>query len=126
MDEVHICVCGGRGYSDIEYAHECLDSIKHLYWNKQITLHTGACKGADELAERYARDMHWVIESHPPDYKGFPGREKYAPLARNEEMAQKCDVVVAFWNGQSSGTYHMIASGFKEGCDIHVFRVEYE
>lgn len=125
-DPVNICVCGGRGVDDAEYVFDCLDAVKHLYWNKEVILHTGACKGADELAERYAEEQGWQIESHPPDYKAFKGREKYAPLARNEEMGEVCDVVVAFWNHHSRGTRHMIGVGMKQKAEIHIFPVDYE
>ena len=61
--KINICVCGGRGVTDRQYVYDCLDSIKHLYWNAEVTLHTGACKGADELAE----DLQYVTRFRPGD-----------------------------------------------------------
>lgn len=121
-NSISICVAGGRDFNDIEYMFDCLDSVKHLYWRHEVTLISGAAKGADELGERYARDQHWLIESHSPQYTKFKGNERYAPLARNEEMAKEADVLVAFWDGKSKGTRHMIGCAFRQGLEIHIFR----
>lgn len=122
LEHVWVCIAGGRDFDDYEYLCSCMESVKHLYWDKEIRVVSGAAKGADELGERWAADYGYVVDSHPPDYKKFEGAERYAPLARNEEMAEQADVLVAFWDGKSRGTRHMIGCAFKQGLEIHVFR----
>ena len=65
-------------------------------------------------------DQGLVVRSHPPDYEHYP--PKQAPLIRNAEMAEEADVLVAFWDGKSRGTRHMIGCAFKEGLEIHIYR----
>ncbi len=129
MAELAICVCGGRDFNDVEFVHTKISGIVTPYLrydeDTAITLHTGACRGVDQLAERYAHDNRWQIESHPPDYKAFPANPRYAPLARNEEMAKLCDVVIAFWNYDSHGTAHMIQEALNNRCELHVVRTDY-
>ncbi len=129
MAELAICVCGGRDFNDVEFVHTKISGIVTPYLrydeDTAITLHTGACRGVDQLAERYAHDNRWQIESHPPDYDAFKGRERYAPLARNEDMAIACDVVIAFWNYHSKGTHHMIMQALEKGCELHVVKTDY-
>lgn len=121
MESVSICVAGGREFDNYDYLRDCMDSIKHLHYNKEITLISGACRGGDELGERYAEEQHWFIESHPPDYKNvLPA--KRAPLVRNEEMAEQADVLCAFWDGKSRGTRHMIGCAIRQGLEVHIFR----
>jgi hypothetical protein len=97
-----------------------MDSIKYRHGKKAVELVSGACRGADTLGERYAEEQHWVIHSHPPDYDKYPGRS--APLIRNEAMAEEADVLVAFWDGRSRGTRHMIGCAFRNNLEIHIFR----
>lgn len=120
MDKISICVAGGREFDDYEYLARCMDSIKYRHGKKEITLVSGAAKGADALGEKYAGEQDWVIESHPPDYKRYLGRK--APLIRNEEMAQEADVLVVFWDGASTGTRHMIGCAMRQGLEVHIFR----
>lgn len=49
---------------------------------------------------------------------------KAAGYIRNTEMAKNADALVAFWNGQSLGTKHMIATAEQLGLSVLV--VEYK
>ena len=119
---VRICIAGGRDFDDIEFLFNCMEAVRHLYWNHEIVVVSGACKGADKLGERWARDYGYRIDSRPPNYEAFKGNERYAPLARNEEMAKESDVLCAFWHGSSKGTAHMIGQAMEKGLELHVFR----
>lgn len=122
MEAISICIAGGRDFDDVEYLYNCMESIQHLYWDHEVTIVSGACRGADEMGEEWGASHGHVIDSNPPDYKAFKGREREAPLARNAAMAKQADVLVAFWDGKSRGTRHMIGCAFKEGLEIHIFR----
>lgn len=120
MDEVRMIVCGGRDFSYTDYLFTKLDSLLQDYSN--VTLVAGAARGADKLAERYAEKRNIPIKVFPADWanKG-PG----AGYARNAEMLKYAQeayaVVVAFWNGESHGTKHMIDLATKAGVDVHIY-----
>lgn len=120
MGLIRIVIAGGREFDDFDYMRECMNSIKHLYYNRSIEVISGACRGADELGEQWAAENHFAVESKPPDYKKYP--PKQAPLIRNDEMAKRGDVLCAFWDGESRGTRHMIGCAMREGLEIHIFR----
>lgn len=121
MGLIRIVIAGGREFDDYDYMRECMNSIKHLYYNRSIEVISGACRGADELGEKWAAENHFAVDSKPPDYKNIKP-SKRAPLVRNEEMAKAADVLCAFWDGESRGTRHMIGCAFREGLEIHIFR----
>ena len=122
MDSVAICVAGGREFDDYGFLSSCMDSIKHLHYMEEVTLISGAARGADTLGEQYAEEQQWLVESHPPDYDVPQYLRKRAPFVRNQKMAEIADVLCAFWDGKSKGTKHMIGCAMKEGLEIHIFR----
>ena len=73
---------------------------------------TGGANGIDTLAEKYADKKHLSKLILRPQYKIY-GR--YAPLKRNEEMIELCDIVLVIWDGHSKGTKHTISYADKIG-----------
>ncbi len=62
---------------------------------------TGGAEGVDRFAERYA-DLHGISKHIiRPDYERHG---KAAPLVRNKRIVNLADMVIAFWDGSSSGT----------------------
>ena len=49
---------------------------------------------------------------------------KAAGVRRNHQMAQAGDVLIAFWDGQSTGTAHMVQCMRQFGKPVVVIRVE--
>ena len=60
---------------------------------------------ADKLGEDWAAKNNYKVERFPADWNQFG---KAAGYFRNLEMARFSDVLVAFWDGESKGTMHMI------------------
>src|SRR4029453_8101869 len=67
---------------------------------------TGGARGADQLGYRWAWKHAIRHQVFRADWERFG---KSAGIRRNLQMAQEGDVLVAFWDGQSPGTRHMIA-----------------
>ena len=66
---------------------------------------SGKAIGVDQLGEKYAEEFGLPIHPLPADWKKYG---KSAGYKRNEEMANNAEALVAFWDGKSSGTKHMI------------------
>lgn len=80
---------------------------------------SGAAPGADTLGSDWAV-VNWTgLEEYPADWNTHG---KKAGIIRNQEMAEKADVLVAFWDGESRGTKHMIDTALKQGLEVHVYR----
>ncbi len=67
---------------------------------------SGGAKGIDACVKRYAEEKHIPLVEILPDYTRY-GR-KAAPILRNQQIADRADVVVAFWDGASRGTQFTI------------------
>lgn len=66
---------------------------------------SGGAKGIDTCARQYAQEHDLKLTEFLPDY---PRYGRGAPLKRNLEIIAYADQVLAFWDGNSSGTKHVI------------------
>lgn len=77
-------------------------------WRAEITaVVCGEARGVDALGKAWALDHGIPVLSYPADWKTHG---KAAGPIRNEAMADVADALLALWDGQSSGTRHMIGA----------------
>lgn len=106
MKEYKLIVAGGRDFNDYPFLSKVLKSaIIQLDADTKLTIVSGMARGADALGVRYAREHGIEFYAMPADWDQF-GRS--AGYRRNAEMAAIADGLIAFWDGQSKGTRHMI------------------
>lgn len=113
-----IVVAGGREFNDYLLLEKELDSIFKQY-HDDITIISGAARGADTLAVAYAVRHSMNFIKMPADWDTYG---KSAGYRRNEDMAKFSDVVVAFWDGKSKGTKHMIDIAKSRNMPLHIVR----
>jgi hypothetical protein len=102
-NQFRVIVAGGRDFFDYQLMKSKLDTLFSLKNN--VVIVSGGAKGADQLGERYAREHHLLISSYPALWN-LHGTK--AGFIRNEEMAKTANACVCFWDGESTGTKHMI------------------
>jgi len=106
-------IAGSRSIADIEAVRAAMLSCP---WRPTAVL-SGAARGVDTLGEQWACEQGIPVERHPADWEGLGRR---AGLARNESMAAMAEALVAVWDGQSTGTRHMIETARARGLRVHV------
>ena len=84
-----------------------------------ITILSGMARGIDTFAITVAKEEGWNVEEYPAKWDEHG---KAAGFIRNEEMARNADMLIAFWDGESRGTKHMINTALTLGLDVHVFQ----
>lgn len=123
-----LIIAGSREFNDYEYLENAIDRYfrKFVDDKTDVTIISGTARGTDTMGERYARS-HGIDLIQCPANWGRLG--KAAGYIRNEEMAilsmsDGCQgVLIAFWDGVSRGTKHMIDLANKHGLIVHVFKV---
>ena len=113
-----VIIAGSRGFSNYKLLKETCD--KYLREKKKthnVIVVSGHARGADSLGEKYASDEDLDLEIYPADWKKYG---KSAGFMRNEQMADIADAVIAFWNGESHGTKHMIDIAEEKGLNVKV------
>lgn len=78
---------------------------------------SGGASGMDAAAEQVALILSLPIKIFYPDYAHYG---KTAPLMRNLEIIDYADEVLAFWDGSSRGTQHVIAQCIKRGKPVRI------
>ncbi len=121
---MNIGVVGSRSFHDYEQLKEVLDreiNRARLYKpDRNIHIVSGGARGADTLARRYAYSRADVeYTEHRPDWKKY-GRK--AGIIRNFEIIKSSAKLVAFWNGRSKGTKHVIVAARQIGKQVRVVR----
>lgn len=97
-----VCICGSRGIEDRDFIFKCIKRFAGTNFH----LLSGGAKGVDLIAEEYA-NLHELEKTIIlPDWEA---NGKSAGYIRNAELIDSNpDFVIAFWDGESNGTKHMI------------------
>ena len=111
----NIIVAGSRGFDNYDLLKEKLD---YYFESCTPTIVCGEACGADSLGKRYAEEHGYNVLSFPADWSKGRG----AGYLRNEEMAKVADALVAFWDGKSPGTKHMIDTMKKLNKQVRVVK----
>jgi len=119
MNEFKLIVAGGRDFADYDkMVDEILKLCQHgEYKDKAVSIVSGMAPGADTLAVDFTKDYGVVLHPMPANWTKF---KKAAGFRRNAEMAQFADGLLAFWDGVSPGTKHMIDTMKKLCKPVHV------
>lgn len=111
-----LIIAGSRCFEDYEKLCKEVDEVAD--WNPITEILCGEAKGADSLGRRYAEDRGIKVSSYKPDWKVY-GRA--AGIRRNQRMAQDADALIAFWDGQSKGTWNMVQNMRDKFVKIVIF-----
>lgn len=102
-------------------------SIKALNINQYVRpasvaqIISGGANGVDMIAEHWAKSNHIDFIAFLPNYKIYGSK---APLIRDKEMVDAADVIIAFWDGVSTGTLYTIQYAYSIGrkCIVHLIK----
>jgi hypothetical protein len=109
-----VIIAGGRDFSDYDTLKDFCDKTLSEYKNIEIV--SGTARGADSLGEKYAQEKGYFLKQFKPDWN----IGKMAGILRNEQMGNYSNALIAFWDGNSKGTKHMIDYAKKKGLKIYV------
>lgn len=130
MKELRVIIAGSRGFDNFpKLMNDCNDILSKIANKNQdldkIRIVSGAARGADRLGEQYAKIAGYEVSRFLADWDGLGKRAGYV---RNAEMAKfavadgNCGILIAFWDGKSKGTKHMIDLAEKNGLEVHIVR----
>lgn len=111
--DVSLAVVGSRNFSNYNLLKSELDNLRI---SKIIS---GGARGADSLAEVYARKNKIELKVFPADWNRHGRRAGYL---RNKEIVEECTHLIAFWDGKSRGTAHSIKSAKERGKLLKVVK----
>jgi len=114
---MRLIIAGSRSFT--HYQHLCQTLAPERHRITQVL--TGGARGADQLGFRWALKHHIRSRCFAADWERFG---KAAGVRRNHQMAQAGDLLIAFWDGRSAGTRHMISCMQQLGKPVVVIRTD--
>ena len=131
-----VIVAGGRDFTDLTLMTAIMDRLLVGFmggfpvtgttmarWFDEVTIVSGTARGADATGEDYADSRAVKVMRFPAEWDVYG---KAAGYKRNQQMARYADALVAFWDGKSRGTKHMIDIARAEGLRVRVYRYDGE
>lgn len=118
-----IIIAGGRDFEDVSSAIKKFDEFRSslpIKNNEDIQVVSGGARGADSVGERVASFNSLNVKKFPAEWDKYG---KSAGYRRNADMANYANALLAFWDGKSKGTMHMINLAKDKGLIVKV--VEY-
>ena len=115
---VKLIIAGGRNFNDYNRLEcEVNEFIFDITTGNDVKIQiiSGGAKGADFLGEKFAKENGFEVVSKKADWNKYG---KAAGPIRNTEMAKIGTHLIAFWDGRSKGTKHMIQEAHKRGLKV--------
>ena len=110
-----LIIAGSRTFNNYALLKEKTNML--LNGRKPDAIVCGEAKGADLLGRRYAEENNIPIDSYPALWAT---QGKQAGYIRNERMAENANALLAFWDGESAGTKHMIETAKRKGLQVRI------
>ena len=114
-----VIICGGRNFTDYQYLNAYVKMVPP--WIEITEVVSGHADGADTLGEQWATKNNIPLKIFPADWERLGRR---AGPIRNIEMSKYAEGCIAFWDGESKGTKHMIDTAIKAGLWTYVIRTD--
>lgn len=107
-----VAIIGSRGLK--------VDNLEKYLPKDTTEIVSGGAKGVDNSAKQYALSHGIKFTEFLPEYDKY-GRA--APLKRNIAIIEYSDIVIAFWDGKSRGTSHIIGNCKKRNIPVTIFKL---
>jgi hypothetical protein len=122
---MRVIIAGSRDFDDYDYLKQIsMELIINNFglFDETVTIVSGTARGADSLGEKFARENSFEIVRFPAEWESLG---KKAGYLRNKEMVKYAKedskgMLIAFWDGKSKGTKHIINTAKKEKLKTYV------
>jgi len=111
-----LAIVGSRTFLDYVRLERCLLRTFSLAEIEAVI--SGGARGTDTLVARFAARHGLPLVVVPAEWEKYG--KKAGPI-RNTEIVRRADVLVAFWDGVSRGTFDSISKARGAGKRVEVF-----
>lgn len=122
LNSYKVIVAGGRDFDNYEFLKEKLDETFESLGDLDahpIEIISGMADGADTLGIKYAKEHKLTMVLYPANWDKYP---RMAGILRNMNMLVTATHLVAFWDGKSHGTKHLIEIAKEKGIPVWIYK----
>ena len=105
-----LAIVGSRSITDIIQVKGAMilaEKSGPYDWNDITEIISGGARGVDYLAAQIAHESNIPLKEIKPQYEKYISATG-ACYARNQEIAERCDAMIALWDGKSGGTIDVV------------------
>lgn len=113
-----LAIVGSRDFQDYKLLYNKVFELFGIGSIEKII--SGGARGADTLAEQFARECSIPLQVFEADWKTY-GRS--AGFIRNQKIVAVCDTILAFWDQKSRGTADTIKKAREAGKKVFVVKI---
>jgi hypothetical protein len=110
-------IIGSRNFDDYDLLEESILEIVKLEDIDAII--SGGARGADTLAEKFAVKHNKIKVIFKPNWIRYRSQ---AGFLRNTDIVETSDILIAFWDGKSSGTKDSISKAEKRNIPLYIIK----
>ena len=104
-----------KKFNDFTFLSSTLEKISNI----ELII-SGGAHGIDSLAKKFAIQNQIEFMEFPPDYKKFGDKAK---RIRDKLIVEKCDELIAFWDGECEGTKYTMDYAKQLGKTVTIIKV---
>lgn len=108
---MNVAIIGSRTFNNYNLLVETLDDVEI------DCIISGGAKGADTLAEQYAKEFSLPIKIFKAEWAKYG---KSAGMIRNTTIIENSNIIYAFWDGKSKGTLDSINKAKKLNKNLNI------
>ena len=108
-----LAIVGSRNFTDYTYFCQVVAQVK----GKITLIISGGARGADTLAERYAKEKAIPYLIFPANWDEYG---KQAGMLRNQDIVNSAEAMIAFLSSESKGTRDSISRAHIKSIPVHV------
>jgi hypothetical protein len=127
VKDYRVLVTGSRDWTDLLALDKALGAEKSLadIDQKRMVVVHGAARGADAMAEEWAKRNGVAVERHPARWRENGVYNPYAGLYRNRQMVMAgADICLAFIRSGSRGATHCARLAEEAGIPVNYHRAD--
>ena len=114
-----VIIAGGASFSDYElFKNKCNHYLSYRIEKNVVIILSGTSLETQRLIERYAEEKSLLVEHHNVDWED---KVVYDRIHKShDEMLQKADALIAFYDGKAKITHSLIEKARLKGIQVAV------
>jgi hypothetical protein len=110
-----LAIVGSRDFRDQALLDQTVDDFLIKQGCMPVLVVSGGARGADTLAEHWARKHKILLKIFKPDWKA---KGKAAGILRNTDIVNECTHMIAFPSDAGRGTQDSIKKALAQGKEV--------
>lgn len=118
-----IIIAGSKAFNDYDLFKKTIEGFVKDFDKEDVEIISDSVDGADALSELWAKDNDYKFKKYIANFEDYgTAAEHRCHVDMVKYAAEEDGALIAFWNGNSPGTKHIINTAMQHGIDLEIVR----